>query len=146
MSLKKTLSVALPLWTVGAAIIGCGFFFRLSGKFPYSASYAKAVDLEMSIEYCSLGVLLATAASFLVIRRISYDGWLYRHVVRPFSEASYGTYLLHMFVLLPVFEQFRPLMPTPVAILATAAVSFALSSFISIAVRKIPKIGSWICG
>ena len=32
------------------------------------------------------------------------------------------------------------MMPTPVAILATAAVSFALSSFISIAVRKIPKI------
>jgi hypothetical protein len=51
-----------------------------------------------------------------------------------------------MFVLLPVFEQFRPLVPTPVAILATAAVSFAVSSLISIAVRKIPKIGTWICG
>ena len=146
MSFKKALAVALPLWTVGAAIIGCGFFFRLSGAYPYSAPYAKAVDLEMSIEYCSLGVLLATAAAFLVIRQISYDGWLYSRVIRPLSEASYGTYLLHMFVLLPVFEQFRPLMPTPVAILATASVSFALSSFISIAVRKIPKIGSWICG
>jgi surface polysaccharide O-acyltransferase-like enzyme len=100
----------------------------------------------MSIEYCSLGVLLATTAAFLVIRRFSYDGWLYRLAIRPVSEASYGTYLLHMFVLLPVFEQFRPLMPTPAAILSTAAVSFALSSLISIAVRRIPKIGAWICG
>jgi peptidoglycan/LPS O-acetylase OafA/YrhL len=104
------------------------------------------VDLEMSIEYCSLGVFLTTFAAFLVIRCISYDGWLYSRIIRPLSEASYGTYLLHMFVLLPVFEWFRPLMPTPVAILATAAVSFAASSLISIAVRKIPKIGTWICG
>jgi hypothetical protein len=146
LSLKKTLAVALPLWMAGAAIIGGGFFFRLSDTYPYSAPYAKAVDLEMSIEYCSLGVFLSATAAFLAVRRISYDGWLYRRVVRPLSEASYGTYLLHMFVLLPVFEMFRPLVPTPVAIVATAAVSFALSSCISIAVRKVPKIGSWICG
>ena len=100
----------------------------------------------MSIEYCSLGVLLTTTAAFLVIRCISYDGWYYRRIVRPLSEASYGTYLLHMFVLLPVFEMFRPIMPTPAAIVATAAASFAVSSLISIAVRKIPRFGDLVCG
>jgi surface polysaccharide O-acyltransferase-like enzyme len=146
LTFGKTLATAVPLWLAGAAIIGGGFFFRIGGSFPYSAPYAKAVDLEMSIEYCSLGVVMATAAVFLALRRISGGGRFYRLIVRPLSEASYGTYLLHMFVLLPVFEFVRPQLPTPLAIVVTAAVSFALSSLISAGIRKIPKIGVWICG
>ena len=145
LSIKKALAFAAPLWLAGAAIIGCGFFFRIGGSYPYSAPYAKAVDLEMSIEYCSLGVVMTTVAVFLVLRCISGAGSFYGRIVRPLSEASYGTYLLHMFVLLPVFERIRPLAPTPVAVVATAAVSFVIASLISIAVRRIPKIGSWIC-
>ena len=49
LSIKKALAFAAPLWLAGAAIIGCGFFFRIGGSYPYSAPYAKAVDLEMSI-------------------------------------------------------------------------------------------------
>lgn len=146
LTFGKTLATAVPLWLAGAAIIGGGFFFRIGGSFPYSAPYAKAVDLEMSIEYCSLGVVMATAAVFLALRRISGGGRFYRLIVRPLSEASYGTYLLHMFVLLPVFEFVRPQLPTSLAIVVTAAVSFALSSLISAGIRKIPKIGVWICG
>lgn len=142
----KTLALAVPLWLAGAAIIGCGFFFRIAGGYPYSAPYAEAVDLEMSIEYCSLGVVMTTVAAFLSLRRISGTGRIYNRIVRPLSEASYGTYLLHMFVLLPVFDLLRPLMPTPLAIVATAAVSFVVSSLVSIAVRRIPKVGAWICG
>jgi surface polysaccharide O-acyltransferase-like enzyme len=146
LTLKKTLAVAVPLWIVGASVVGGGFFFRIGGNYPYSAPYAKAVDLEMSIEYCSLGVAMATAAAFLVLRRISGGGWFYWRIVRPLSDASYGTYLLHMFVLLPVFGFVRPLLPTPLAIAATAAVSFALASLLSIAIRRIPRVGAWICG
>ena len=146
MTLGKTLAIAAPLWIAGAAVVGCGFFFRIGGTFPYSAPYAKAVDLEMSIEYCSFGVMMATAAVFLLLRRISHGGRFYERIVRPLSEASYGTYLLHMFVLLPVFEFVRPLLPTPLAIAATATVSFALASLISAAIRGIPKVGAWICG
>ena len=146
MTWKRTLSTAVPLWMVGAAIIGGGFFFRIPDRFPFSASYAFAVDLEMSIEYCSLGVALATVGAFMVVRKFTASGALYRFVIAPLSKASYGTYLLHMFVLLAVFEKVRPDCSTPVTILVTASVSFVASSLISLAIGSVPKLGRWIVG
>lgn len=145
-SRKGLFAVALPLWLAGAAIMGCGFFFRIPESFPFSAPYAFAVDLEMSIEYCSLGVALASAGAFMAIRGLTYDGALYRWIVVPLSKASYGTYLIHMFVLLAVFEKVRPDCSTPATVLLTAAVSFAVSSLASMAMRSVPKLGRWIAG
>lgn len=145
LSWRRTLLIALPLWLAGAAIIGCGFYFRVP-SFPCDAPYAVAVDLEMSIEYCSTGVALAVAAAFLVLRKIESCGEFYRCIVRPLSEASYGAYLLHMFVLLAVFEVVRPRFGTPATIFITAAISFAVASLISIAIGRIPRIGRWIVG
>ena len=145
-SWRKSLASALPLGCVGVALVGGLFFFRIPNAFPYSAPYARAVDLEMSIEYCSLGVALCVLASFIVFRKFSSDGWLYAHVVRPLSEASYGTYLVHMLVLAEVIARLQGKLPTPLAILASAALSFVTASLFSVAVRKIPVVGKWICG
>ncbi len=145
LSWRRTLAIASPLWLFGVAIIGGGFLLRIP-KFPCSAPYAFAVDLEMSIEYCSLGVASAVIAAFLVFRKFTAEGAFYRRVVRPLSEASYGTYLLHMFVLLAVLGVIRPHCPTPVAIVATAFISFVCASLISIAIGKLPKVGRLICG
>lgn len=145
LSWGKTLCVALPMWAAGAAVIGGGFYARVP-ECPFVRPYAFAVDLEMSIEYCSSGVALAVAGAFMILRKCNGAGFFHARIVRPVSEASYGTYLLHMFVLLPVFAYFRPKFPTPLAIAATAVSSFVLSSCISIAVRKVPMLGRWICG
>ena len=144
-SWTRTLAKALPLWMAGVAIIGVPFFFY-TDKFPFSAPYSHAVKMEMSIEYCSLGVASAVIAAFLVFRKFTAEGAFYRRVVRPLSEASYGTYLLHMFVLLAVLGVIRPHCPTPVAIVATAFISFVCASLISIAIGKLPKVGRLICG
>ena len=144
LSWRQTLAVAVPLWIAGAAVIGGGFYFRIP-DFPCAKPYAFAVDLEMSIEYCSSGVAVATIAAFLMIRRIKWNGMFYRLIVRPLSEASYGTYLLHMFVLLAVFDAVRPHCGTPATILATAAVSYVLASVVSVLVRRIPFVGRHIC-
>ena len=145
MSWRRTLAVAAPLWIVGVAVIGCGFYFRIP-EFPCSAPYAKAVDLEMSIEYCSSGVVCTTIAAFMVLRKINFSGTFYRMAIRPLSEASYGTYLLHMFVLLVASPYLRARCSTPVAIFATAVTTFVAASAISMAIRRIPKLGRWICG
>jgi len=100
----------------------------------------------MSIEYCSLGVVLTTVAVFMVARKLDFGGAFYRRAVRPVSEASYGMYLMHMFVLTPASAALLPRLSTPLAILATAAVTFAVSSVVAIAVRKVPVVGKWICG
>ena len=145
LSWRRTFAMAVPLWIVGAAIVGGGFYFRIP-DFPCEKPYSFAVDLEMSIEYCSTGVALTVVAAFLVLRKIEKGGVLYRCVVRPIAEASYGTYLLHMFVLLKVFVALRPHCCTPAAIFATASISFVAASLVSLAIARIPRIGRWIVG
>ena len=128
----------------GLAVIGIPFFFY-TDKFPFSAPYAHAVKMEMSIEYCSLGVALATIAAFMVLRKLDVGGTLHEKVVRPISEASYGMYLLHMFILAPVSAMLIPCISTPLAILATAMVSFAASAVAALLLRRISVVGKWIC-
>ena len=128
----------------GLAVIGIPFFFY-TDKFPFSAPYAHAVKMEMSIEYCSLGVALTTTAAFMVLRKLDIGGTFYERIVRPVSEASYGMYLLHRFILAPVSAMLIPRISTPLAILATAAVSFAASAVAALVLRRIPVVGKWIC-
>ena len=106
---------------------------------------AHAVKMEMSIEYCSLGVALTTIAAFMVLSKLDIGGRLHERVVRPISEASYGMYLLHMFILAPVSAMLIPRISTPLAILATAMVSFAVSALAALVLRKMPVVGKWIC-
>ncbi len=141
-SWRRTLAVAVPLGLVGAAIVGGGFYFRIP-EFPCAKPYAFAVDLEMSIEYCSTGVAVAVIAAFMLIRKIKADGAFYQWIVRPLSEASYGTYLLHMFVLL---DAVRPHCNTPATIFATAGASYVAASAASVLIRRIPFVGRFIVG
>lgn len=145
LSWRRTLSAALPLWAAGVALSGGVFFLRIPDC-PFAKPYSFAVDLEMSIEYCSIGVALATAGAFAVFRKFAFDGPFYRRVVRPLSEASYGAYLLHMFILLPVFEFYSPRLPAGVTVAATAATAFALASLASAAIGRVPFVGRFICG
>ena len=140
----RTLARALPLWIAGVAILGIPFFFY-TDNFPFFAPYAHAVKMEMSIEYCSLGVALATLAVFMAMRKLAIGGMFYEKFVRPVSEASYGMYLLHMFILTPVSAALIPRLATPLAIFATAAATFTLSALAAILIRKIPLIGKWLC-
>ena len=66
-------------------------------------------------------------------------------VVRPVSEASYGMYLVHMFILAPVSALLIPRLSTPFAIWVTAAISFAASAVAALVLRRIPVVGKWIC-
>lgn len=141
----QTLAVALPLWLAGVAIIGLPFFLY-PDKFPFSAPYSAAVNMEMSIEYCSLGVALTTIAAFMALRKINLSGAVYRFAVRPISEASYGMYLAHMFFLPAAFAMLNAHLPTPLCIMLTATATFAASAAAAMLIRAIPKFGKLICG
>lgn len=144
--IRQTVRVAVPLWIVGVVLMGGLFFGRMSRAFPWTAPYAAAVDLEMGIEYCSLGVALAVIGAFMFLRHIRWDGAFYARVVRPLAEASYGMYLVHLLVLVFVSEALKPILSTPLCILATAVSTFAASALITLVIRRIPKVGSWIGG
>lgn len=111
-----------------------------------SAPYAAAVDLEMSWTFCSTGVALTVVGYFLVLRKFGWTGRFYEKVVRPLSAASYGTYLMHIMALVVLADCLRGMVPTPVAIAGIAAGAFAVSSAVSMVVRKIPVIGKAIVG
>ena len=148
LSWKKTLSLAVPLWLVGYAIVSHLFYHRIpgGGVFPVARSYAAAVDLEMSWEFCGFGVALTVVGYFLVLRKLNVSGWVYDKVIRPLSAASYGTYLMHIMVLVVLAGHLKGSVPTPVAIVGIAVGSFAVSSAASLLLRKIPFVGKVLVG
>ena len=148
LSWRATLAAAIPLWTVGMAIVWLGFYSRIpfSGTFPVKGTYAQVVDLEHSWEFCGTGVAMTVAAYFLVLRKFDWRGWLYGHVVRPVSEASYGMYLMHMIILTPVAAWLHPRLGNPACILAIAVATYAVAAVASVAVRRVPFVGKWLCG
>jgi len=148
LSWRRTLAWAVPLWMAGYAIVGCLFFGRIpgDGTYPVSAPYAAAVDLEMSWEFCGTGVAMTVLGYFLVLRKCVSTGWLYAKVIRPLSAASYGTYLMHILVLVALADILKGKVATPVAIFGIAIGSFVFASLASLLLRKIPKLGSWLVG
>ena len=82
----------------------------------------------------------------MLLRKFTFDGWFYEKVIRPLSAASYGTYLMHIMVLVVLAEYLKGAVPAPIAIAGIAAGSFAISSVASIVTRKIPFVGTLIVG
>ena len=148
LSWRRTLAVATPLWVVGMAIVWGFFYFRIpdAAGYPVKRPYAFAVDLETSWEFCGLGIAFMTIAYFLVIRKFDFAGGFYRRVVRPLSEASYGTYLLHMLVLVPVVAYYRQFLSPPVTMVATTVTTYILASAAGLLLRRIPLVGRFIVG
>jgi surface polysaccharide O-acyltransferase-like enzyme len=123
-----------------------GFYFFIPGgdSYPVQQPYSAAVRLEMSLEYCSLGVAAATVSLFLVIRKFTAQGWFYNRIIQPASEASYGTYLMHMIILAPLATHFKGVLPTPASVVVVAVCSFVASTIVSCLLRKIPVVGKFI--
>lgn len=140
LSWGKTLALALPLWLAGYAIIAGGFLWRMPSEFPVSAPISLAVDMEISWTFCSFGVALTTIAYFLVIRKITCGGFIYRNFILPVSKISYGVYLMHIFVLVPVFAWVSTWgIGTPLTMLCTAVVTFSACAILTRLIAYIPK-------
>ena len=101
--------------------------------------------MEQSWRFCSVGVAMTAVALFLIFKKINCTGKLY-NIVAPVSKASYGIYLMHMFVLLAAFSTILSLgLATPWTILLSAAITFAISSVAAVIISKLPG-GKYIVG
>ena len=98
-----------------------------------------------------------TIALILLFRKITSSGAFYSKVLLPVSNASYGMYLCHMFVLLPVSNWMREWLgignegvlgfwTSPVQVLSVSILSYVVVAMVSVVVQKIPKIGKWVMG
>jgi surface polysaccharide O-acyltransferase-like enzyme len=161
LSWKKTLALALPLFAGGFAIGVFGFLRRVGadaqGVFPVEGPVGLAAIWETPWLNDSIGVALMAIGWILLFRKIRSDGAVYRKLVLPVSKASYGMYLSHLLVLVPVsawlrgalglgYDGILGIWTTPVQILLTALVSYVLVALGCVLIQKIPKLGKIIIG
>ena len=159
LSWKKTLLVAVPCYLVGFAVTFGGFLFRVyesaSGVFPVEGLVEKAVWWETTWCNDTIGVALMAVAWILVIKKIKAEGKFYQKVLLPVSKASYGMYLMHLLILVPVSGTVRNMLgsgadgvlgfwTTPVEIITSAIVAFVCTATVSVVLRRIPKLGQYI--
>ena len=138
-SWKKTLAVAVPLWIAGYAVTAGWFWAMMPKEFPVSGPIGLAMYLETSWQFCAFGVALTAIAYFLVIRKMTADGWFYRNVILPVSKVSYGVYLMHMFILTFFHQTVSGWgLCTPLHIVVTACLTFVTASVLSRLLSFIP--------
>ena len=98
-----------------------------------------------------------TVAWILLFKKIKGEGCFYRKVLLPVSEASYGMYLAHLLILVPISGAVRGWLgsgnegmlgfwTTPVEIILSAIAAFVCVALVSVIIRKIPKVGKYIIG
>lgn len=159
LSWKKTLLVAVPCYLVGFAVTFGGFLYRVyesaAGVFPVEGLVEKAVWWETTWCNDTIGVALMAVAWILVIKKIKAEGKFYQKVLLPVSKASYGMYLMHLLILVPVSGTVRNMLgsgadgvlgfwTTPVEIMTSAVIAFICTATVSVVLRRIPKLGQYI--
>ncbi len=160
-SWRRTLATALPLYAVGFAICFFGFARRAlataHGTFPVGGPVDLAVWWETTWTNDTLGVALMAIAWIIIFRKLNTAGTTYRHGILPISKASYGMYLCHLLVLVPLSAAIRQwlgtgaqgrlgLWTTPVQITTAALAAFVIVALIAILIQRVPKIGKYIMG
>ena len=161
LSWRCTLAIAIPCYLVGFAISFGGFLYRVfamcDGVFPVEGLVEKAVWWETTWCNDTIGVVLMTIAWILLFKKIKGNGSFYQKVLLPVSKASYGIYLMHLLILVPVCGAVREwlgvgldgklgIWTSPVEIVLSAVVAFVATAVVAVALQKIPKIGKYIMG
>ena len=161
LSWKRTLAIGIPCWLAGFSIVFGGFLRRVyetsEGMFPTGGGVDIAVFWETTWCNDTIGVVLMTIGGVMMFKKITCEGNFYKKVLLPISQASYGMYLAHLLVLVPVFGEIREwlgsgsdgilgVMTTPAELMISAIATFILVAVGSIFIRKIPKIGKYIIG
>lgn len=161
LSWKKSLVIAIPSYLAGFAVVFGGFLRRVfemsQGEFPVTGLVEKAMWWETTWCNDTVGVALMTVAWILIFKKIKCSGDFYQRALLPVSKASYGIYLLHLLVLVPISGAMREWLgvgadgclgvwTTPVQIVVSALLGFVASALIAVVAQKIPKIGKYIVG
>ena len=161
LSWKKTIAISIPCWLAGFVITFGGFLKRVyetcGGDFPAEGIINDAVYWETTWCNDTIGVVLMTIAWILLFKKIKAEGCFYNKVLLPVSKASYGMYLSHLLILVPVAGAVRGWLgsgnegvlgfwTTPVEIVISSLAAFVAVAIVSVIIQKIPKIGKYIIG
>lgn len=137
--ITKSLCVALPMIVVGYAATALPFYLQLPDSYPIVDTIDLAVGLELSWDFTTTGVALMSLGAFLLFKLIKRPTKGYR-LIRNVSNLSYGVYLLHMFVLVAVFDIVSSwCLGTPLTMFISAILTFIGSVILTKLLSLLPK-------
>lgn len=141
-SLKRILTIGIPLFAAGYAVTFLGF--------RYITSLPEYSDemLELFFTYCSLNVVLMTAPVFLLLKKVNIRSLSVRKALANLTLCGFGIYMVHYFFTGPSVILMRTLhIPVPLQIPAAAVVAFGISwGIVALIYRIIGKKAKYIVG
>lgn len=137
-SVAKTFAITIPMLVAGYFITAIPFYMQIPESFPVNESIDLAIDMELSWGFTTTGAALQTIAIFLMFKLITKPCRIYPTVLR-LSNNSYGIYLMHMFVLVAVFDIVKGwCIGTPLTMVVSAMLTFIVSAIITRLLSHIP--------
>lgn len=137
-SLRRTLCLALPCFLVGYA-------FCIGSFYTHSLTVEAVRQLELSWQTTSTAPVLMSFGAFMLIRKITWAGRRTYRLVCDISAMSYGMYLMHMLVLPYIYRLCYPLLSPPLAIFATALLTYLICYLIAKLI-SLTRFGKYIIG
>ena len=141
-SLKKTLTIGIPMFAVGYAVTFLGF--RHITALP---EYTDEM-LELFFTYCSLNVVMMTIPVFMLAKKVKVNSERMKKALANLTVCGFGIYMIHYFFTGPSVVLMRELqVPICLQIPCAAVVAFGISWFIvSMAYRCFGKKTRWVMG
>ena len=137
-STKKTLYIAMPCFLVG-------YLFCIGSFYTRSFTVEEVKQLELSWQTTSIAPVLMSFGAFMLIRKITCARTRIYKAICDVSAMSYGMYLMHMLILPYVFGICNPVMSPPLAIFATAIITYVVCYIIAKLISLF-KFGKYIVG
>ena len=138
-SAAKTAAIALPMIIIGYVATALPFYLQIPKSFPVEESIDLAIQMELSWDFTTTGAALMTLGVFLLFKLIKRPCKVYP-LFKELSLLSYGIYLLHMFVLVAVFDIVSSWqLGTPLTMFTSAIITFTISALITKLISLLPK-------
>ncbi|HRN47238.1 MAG TPA: acyltransferase family protein [Niabella sp.] len=135
-TLKKTLSICIPLFALGYAITGFGFL-KTQEAFPGNYEY-----LEIVWFFCGINVFMMTISIFLIVQKLNIKSF---PLLSKIAGLMFGVFLIHFLIVQIGYDIFdTPVLSDFARILITAVFSFVVSLIIVWGLNKVSFMQKFI--
>lgn len=140
-SLKKTLSIGIPMFAVGYAVTFLGF--RHITALP---EYTDEM-LELFFTYCSLNVVMMTIPVFMLAKKVKVNSERMKKALANLTVCGFGIYMIHYFFTGPSVVLMRAIdVPIGLQIPVAAILAFAVSWGLVWLIYRAGKVAKYIVG
>lgn len=140
-SLKKTLSIGIPMFAVGYAVTFLGF--RHITALP---EYTDEM-LELFFTYCSLNVVMMTIPVFMLAKKVKVNSERMKKALANLPVCGFGIYMIHYFFTGPSVVLMRAIdVPIGLQIPVAAILAFAVSWGLVWLIYRAGKVAKYIVG